>query len=80
MPRPKSENEKQIAMRIPARYLTQADSLVTFFASMGLEATRASVLRAAISKGLTAMNEEWTGEKPTATRRKAKRDAVGGIK
>ena len=60
VPRPPS-TAKQIAIRIPAACLQQADDLVPLLERPGFQTTRSDVLRAAIIRGLEVMREELEG-------------------
>ncbi len=55
MVRPK---HMQIALRIPAEWLEEADALVARLAVPGLEQTRSDILRRAIAEGLKILQEE----------------------
>lgn len=52
----------QIALRVPAEWLTEADALVEKLALPGLEQTRSDILRRAIAEGLAVLREEAEGK------------------
>lgn len=52
MPRKKSDNEHQVALRIPKAWIERAQALTSRIASPGVYITRTDVLRAAIALGL----------------------------
>ncbi|MBK6461912.1 MAG: hypothetical protein IPF92_12985 [Myxococcales bacterium] len=57
MPRPPS-TAVQIAIRVPAEWLEEAERLAAKMARPGMTSTRSDVLRAAIAKGLDALRAE----------------------
>ncbi len=61
MPRPASSNDTQIAIRLPNDWLERADALVPFVSRPGIAITRSDVLRAALAKGLDALEKERPG-------------------
>lgn len=67
MPRHKSDNTFQVALRIPEPWLDRADRLGKRLAITGATMTRADVLRAALSVGLDAL-ENRGGDGKRATR------------
>lgn len=65
VPRKPSENDEQIALRLPQEWLTRADALRDVIAKPGVGVTRSDVLRAALARGLQALEEERDrGQKP----------------
>jgi hypothetical protein len=61
VPRPASGNDSSVALRLPEAWLHQAEALREFLASKlgpGGELTRSDVLRAAIARGLEAIEAE----------------------
>jgi hypothetical protein len=56
--RPPSGNDEQIAIRLPKEWLARADKLSDFIAKPGVGVTRSDVLRAALARGLDALEEE----------------------
>lgn len=52
MPRKKSDNEHQVALRIPKAWIERAQALTSCIASPDVYITRTDVLRAAIALGL----------------------------
>ena len=57
MPRPPS-TAVQIAIRVPAEWLEEAERLAAKMVRPGMTSTRSDVLRAAIAKGLDALRAE----------------------
>lgn len=57
VPRPPS-TAVQIAIRLPAEWLAEADALAIVMARPGFSTTRSDVLRAAIAKGLEVLRAE----------------------
>lgn len=58
MPRPPSANDTQIAIRLPNDWIDRADALVPLVSRPGITVTRSDVLRAALAKGLDALEAE----------------------
>jgi predicted DNA-binding protein len=58
VPRPPSGNDEQIAIRLPKEWLARADKLSDFIAKPGVGVTRSDVLRAALARGLDALEDE----------------------
>jgi len=59
MPRPQSENTTQIAFKIPDGWLERADVLASALSRPGISiVTRTEILRAALGRGLSALEEE----------------------
>ena len=58
MPRAPTENSIQIAVRVPPAWLERADALAPTIARPGIAATRTDVLRAALARGLDALEQE----------------------
>jgi hypothetical protein len=68
MPRPKTDNDQQIAIRVPKEWLDRAQALVPHLASPGISVTRTDVIRVALLRGLEALEETRdakTTKKPT---------------
>lgn len=55
MPRPKSENNAQTALRLPSEALSRADALIPRLSKDGFQITRTDALRAALLRGLVAL-------------------------
>jgi len=70
MPRQKSGNDEQVALRLPKDWTDRADSLRDrgVVAERGVVVTRSDVLRAAIARGLDALERE--ADKPARKPRK----------
>jgi hypothetical protein len=51
----------QIALRVPAEWLREADELVERLKLPGLAQTRSDILRRAIAEGLSVLREEAEG-------------------
>ena len=62
MPRAPSENISQVVIRIPEAWVERADELIAWIARPGVAATRTDVLRAALAKGLDALEVERHAE------------------
>jgi hypothetical protein len=64
VPRPKSGNDESIALRLPKEWIERSDRLRErgVVADRGVAVTRSDVLRAAIVRGLDALEAE--AEKP----------------
>jgi hypothetical protein len=60
MGRPATENDQQIAIRLPAEWLMRADKLIPALSTAGVTVSRSDVLRAALARGLDAMEREQT--------------------
>lgn len=58
MPRPKSENEYQVAFKIPSAWVDSADELARGRSQGGFTTTRTEVLRAALKTGLERLELE----------------------
>jgi len=77
LPRPKTENTAQLAVRIPDAWLPRLDALIPWLAKPGVSATRTDAIRAVMSRGLDAFEEERAleskapslGSKPPKSRR-----------
>lgn len=57
----RKQKQMQIALRVPADWLKEADALVEKLALPGLEQTRSDILRRAIAEGLAVLREEAEG-------------------
>lgn len=73
VPRPKSGNDEQVALRLPKAWTERADKLRErgVVAETGVGVTRLDVLRAAIARGLEALEAE--ADKPSPRPRPRKR-------
>lgn len=60
--RPSKGNSAQVALRLPPDWLERADKVATALSRPGFEASRADALRAAIAKGLEALEVELAVE------------------
>jgi hypothetical protein len=58
MPRPKSENDRQVTLLLPREAVELADALATRMAPPGARLTRTDALRAAVLRGLQALDSE----------------------
>ena len=70
MPRPPSDSV-QIAIRVPAHWMTEADELAKLISRPGFEASRTDAFRAAIARGFEALGAELRPQ--TATKATKKR-------
>ena len=57
MPRPPSDSV-QIAIRIPRSWLAEADKVAALIGQPGFQATRTDAFRAALARGLEAIQAE----------------------
>lgn len=57
MPRPPS-NSVQIAIRVPAEWLTEADAIAKLISRPGFQASRTDAFRAAVARGFEVIKEE----------------------
>lgn len=67
VPRPSSGNDSATALRLPDAWLRRAEALRDFLGSKlgpGGEVTRSDVLRAALARGLEALEAERDAPKP----------------
>jgi hypothetical protein len=62
MPRPKTDT-LQLAVRIPRAWLARLDALIPKIAQAGVQTTRTDAIRAALARGLDALEEQF-GEPP----------------
>ncbi len=62
MGRPATDNDSQLAIRVPGDWLTRADALAPLVARPGILVTRSDVLRAAMARGLDALEAERKGK------------------
>jgi hypothetical protein len=67
MARPSRGNDTQVALRLPAGWIARADALTEPLSRPGIPVSRADVLRAALTRGLDAMEAEL---KPAKTKTK----------
>lgn len=58
MSRRSSENTRQIALKIPEAWLSRVDAMVPIMCRPGVLVTRTDVIRAAIARGLDALETE----------------------
>ena len=63
MPRKPSENTTQIALRVPDAWLERCDSLIPWITRPGINMTRTDIMRAALARGLDALESERSKEK-----------------
>jgi hypothetical protein len=61
VPRAKSDSV-QLAVRIPEPWLTRLDALVPWIARPGVATTRTDAIRAALARGLDALEAERVAE------------------
>ncbi len=67
VPRPSSGNDSATALRLPDAWLQRAEALRAFLGAKlgpGGEVTRSDVLRAALARGLEALEAERDTRKP----------------
>lgn len=57
MPRPPS-NSVQLAIRIPAEWLAEADEIAKLISTPGVDMTRSDAFRAAIARGFAILKAE----------------------
>jgi hypothetical protein len=67
MPRPPTD-AIQIALRVPKKWLDEADQIAKLISRPGFEASRTDAFRAAIARGFEVMKTE--AEQETTKRRK----------
>ena len=58
MPRARSDNDHQVAFKVPAAWLTTADAIASERSIGGFTTTRTEVLRAALKTGLERLELE----------------------
>lgn len=58
MPRPKTENTMQVALRIPPAFAKHAEALAKTMSTPGIPLSRTDVLRAAIYEGLERLQRK----------------------
>ena len=58
MPRPPSENTFQVTFKIPETWIAQADRVAASMSHPGVTLTRTDALRAALARGLDALEAE----------------------
>jgi hypothetical protein len=63
VPRPASPNDSSIALRLPEGWLKRAENLIEFLSTPGIAVTRSDVLRAALARGLEALEADRDGRK-----------------
>lgn len=73
MPRPKSVNDTQFALRLPASVLERADALIEHLSGAGFAVTRSDALRVALLRGLTSLEQEQHRESPELASKKSAR-------
>jgi len=64
MPRPPSGNDTQVAIRLPNEWIERADALMAPLSRPGIQVSRSDVLRAALARGLDALEAETQATKP----------------
>jgi hypothetical protein len=70
MPRPKSDNDRQVTLLLPREAVEQADALAQRMAPPGARLTRTDALRAAVFRGLQALAEEHPAEDKAAKKKR----------
>jgi hypothetical protein len=68
VPRPKTDT-LQLAVRIPRAWLARLDALVPKIAQAGVQTTRTDAIRAALAKGLDALEAQLPDEPKAARKR-----------
>jgi hypothetical protein len=69
MPRPPSSNDVQVAIRLPAEWLARADALLPTLGPPGVTLTRSDALRAALARGLDALEADRDAKPPKGGRK-----------
>jgi hypothetical protein len=69
VPRPKTDT-LQLAVRIPRAWLGRLDALIPKIAQTGVQTTRTDAIRAALAKGIDALEAQFGDEPPAKPRRK----------
>jgi hypothetical protein len=62
VPRKPSENTTQIAIRVPDAWLDRCDVLIPWISRPGINMTRTDIMRAALARGLEALEQERAAE------------------
>jgi hypothetical protein len=62
VPRPPS-NSVQVALRIPAEWISEADEIAKLISRPGFQAARADAFRAAMARGFEALRAEAKGKR-----------------
>lgn len=60
MPRPRSNNDTSLNLKLPGEWLDEAEALAGPLSEPGLALTRADVLRKALRRGLDDLRREAT--------------------
>ena len=68
MGRPPKDDMEQVSLRVPRVAIARAMTLAEHMAARGFSADRASVLRAAIGRGLDVLEAEYGPGKPKTKR------------
>ena len=63
MPRPQSENTTPVGFKIPDEWIERAEKLAVALSTDVAAVTKTEVLRAALGRGLTALEEETPAQK-----------------
>ena len=63
MPRPQSDNTTQVAFKVPDEWIERADVLASALSTGISSVTRTEILRAALGRGLAAIEEETPAPK-----------------
>jgi hypothetical protein len=69
LPRPKTDT-LQLAVRIPRAWLERLDALVPKIAQAGVQTTRTDAIRAALAKGLDALEVQFADAPPAKPSRR----------
>jgi|HubBroStandDraft_1064217.scaffolds.fasta_scaffold428071_1 hypothetical protein len=69
VPRPKTDT-LQLAVRIPRAWLSRLDALIPKIAQAGVQTTRTDAIRAALAKGIDALEAQFGDDTPAKPRRK----------
>lgn len=69
VPRPKTDT-LQLAVRIPRAWLGRLDALIPKIAQAGVQTTRTDAIRAALAKGLDALEVQFPDEPPAKPSRR----------
>jgi hypothetical protein len=70
VPRPASDNDDSVALRLPKDWLRRAEALIESMSRPGIGVSRSDVLRAALAKGLVALEAEAAKASSKPSRRK----------
>jgi len=73
MARPTSDNVFQVAFKVPETWINRADKTAGLMSRPGITTTRTDVLRAALIRGLEALEAEVSPVDAKTTKPRAKR-------